>query len=133
MRTVSMIVLLLTGAGITSGCAARSQQHRQVGVETTIPFADRHALREWEAGAANDVLYVQDYRDNWYRVRLNGPCADDLSGPYVAYTTRPTGTFDRFSRIYSTELPARTCGVTSIKTSLPPTERRPDEPDPADE
>ena len=122
MRMISAALLALVALSATAASAADRQ--RPIGKETTIPFAGHHGLRDWEAGPTRDVFYVQDYRRDWYRVRLSGPCIGNMASLSVAYTTSPAGSFDLFSRVYSTDFPHMTCSVLSIQTSLPPPQRQ---------
>lgn len=101
--------------------APATAQPRPVGTETVIPFAASGNLREWQRGGAqSDVLYVRDRTEQWYRVTLTGPCRLDQPLDTLSYTTDASGTFDRFSTIRVARFPQQTCGVQSIRTSLPP-------------
>jgi hypothetical protein len=122
MRMISLALLSLAALSATAASAADRQ--RPIGKETSIPFANHHGLRDWEEGPSKDVFYVQDYRNDWYRVELSGPCIGNMASLRVAYTTSPTGDFDRFSQVSSTDFPHMTCSVLSIKTSLPPPDRQ---------
>jgi hypothetical protein len=117
-----ILALAATAAGATAASAAQHQ--REIGKETSIPFASHHGLRDWSQGADQDEFYVQDYRNDWYKVELSGPCIGNMASLRVAYTTGPGGSFDQFSRVFSTDFPEMTCSVTSIKTSLPPPDRQ---------
>lgn len=118
--------IFLTLAAITCVAAspAAAQQkaigHKEIGVETSIPFADHGGIRNWTNGPfGTNTLYVQDRRQLWYQVELSGPCAND-SFLTIAYETGATGHFDRFSRLWSTRDPQMRCSVLSVKTALPP-------------
>jgi hypothetical protein len=124
MRIVPALTVALAAASLTTGATASDHRQRQIGKETSIPFASQEGLRDWERGSSDDILYVQDYRLDWYRVQLSGPCISNLGSLRVAYTTGPGGTFDQFSQVYSTDFPHMTCSVLSIKTSLPPPDRQ---------
>lgn len=92
-----------------------------LGKETVITNAGNGGLRNWQAGPARSgVLYVRDRTDRWYQVTLTGPCTTDTALDTLTYTTDPTGTFDRFSRVRVARYPNRICGVRSIKTSSAP-------------
>ncbi|MGN6271293.1 MAG: DUF6491 family protein [Sphingomonas sp.] len=118
MRVTIPLILALAAAGATAASATTRQ--RPIGQETTIPFASHHGLRSWAEGADENEFYVQDYRNDWYKVELSGPCVGNMASLRIAYTTGPGGAFDRFSRVFSTDFPEMTCSVMSIKTSLPP-------------
>ena len=114
MRTLPLIAL----AAIAAPAVA---QHHRIGQETVIPFAAGGNLREWQRGGAqSDTLFVRDRTEQWYRVTLTGPCRFDRPLDTLSYTTDPTGTFDRFSRIRVARYPEQLCGVKSIQFSLPP-------------
>lgn len=100
---------------------AVAAQHRPIGTETTIAFAGNGGLRDWERGGVkSDILYVRDRTEQWYEVKLSGPCRFDLSTDTLLYSTDSNGIFDRFSTVRVASLPYQTCGVKSIVTSLPP-------------
>jgi hypothetical protein len=116
-------IALMAAATATTGCAAQSQQQqRQVGVETTIPYAANGGIRNWESGPADSgIIYVQDRRLRWYKVEMSGPCLQTDVGPLtVQYTTNAVGAFDTFSKLTFPDYANRTCGVKRITTSLPP-------------
>lgn len=100
---------------------ASAADREPIGKETVIRFAGGGNLREWQRGGpVSDVLYVRDRTERWYKVTLTGPCRFDRPLDTLSYTTDPTGTFDRFSRIRVARFPDQSCGVKSIRTSLPP-------------
>ena len=121
MRLVAALTVAFATAALASAAGA-VQHSRAVGVETTIPFAGNGGIRNWEAGPPKSgVIYVQDRRLKWYRVQMSGPCIQSKGGPLtVQYTTDNNGTFDTFSKLSFPDYGNRTCGVESIKTSLPP-------------
>ena len=123
MRVVTTLILSLSAA-LCATAAYAAEHQRPIGKETTIPFADHHGLRDWDEGPSQDEFYVQDYRNDWYKVKLSGPCIGNMASLRIAYTTGPGGTFDQFSRVFSTDFPDMTCSVLSIRTSLPPPDRQ---------
>lgn len=112
-----MIALLFV-----AGLAGAAPADRPVGRETTIEFASNGGLRDWQRGpAGSDIVYVRDRTERWYQVTLTGPCARYATQDALVYTTDNNGTFDTFSRVsVPRQMPGAVCGVTSIKTSLPP-------------
>ncbi|MGN6374413.1 MAG: hypothetical protein ACTHMG_02545 [Sphingomonas sp.] len=122
MRLTILTALSLACCAATAASAA--QHPREIGKETTIPFARQQGLRDWQEGPTQDVFYVQDYRNDWYRVQLSGPCIGNMATIDIAYTTDTMGAFDQFSKVFSTDYPRMTCAVLSIKTSLPPPARQ---------
>ena len=115
MRSLAFL-LIAAMLPVTAGAQAR-----RLGVETTIPFASGGGLRDWQRGGReSDVLWVRDRTEQWYRVRLTGPCRFEQSLDTLSYTTGPGGTFDRFSTLRVASEPYQTCGVDSIVASLPP-------------
>ncbi|MBR0552845.1 hypothetical protein [Stakelama marina] len=118
-----MIPILVATAAFLSPAPAQHAPDREIGKETSIPFADHDALRNWQAGKQSNILYVQDNRRRWYRVELSGPCLDHISGYRIAYSTGPTGSFDTFSKVYSNRFPGMVCSVVSVKTSLAPDDK----------
>ena len=116
-----MLISLLLGL---AQAHATPPQDAPLGHETTIPFAGNGGLRDWEPGVPNSgVVYVRDRRQRWYQVTLTGPCVRDRALDTLSYTTDTNGTFDRFSRVSVARYPQQVCGVTSIRTSLPPPAR----------
>lgn len=100
--------------------AAPAMGRPPIGKETVIPFASGGALREWQAGPEDGIVYVRDRNERWYRVVIKGPCATGTALETLSYTTNAIGTFDRFSRIRTPRFPGIVCGVASIRTSPPP-------------
>ncbi len=114
------LLCLALGATVIALPAA-AQQRTPPGKETVITFAGNGGLRDWQAGPPDSgIVYVRDRNLNWYRVQLTGPCARDRALDTLRYTTDVNGTFDRFSRVSLARYPNQICGVTSIRTSLPP-------------
>lgn len=114
-------LLLLPLLALTTPAVA---DPRPVGTETVISFAGGGNLREWQRGApGSDDLYVRDRTEQWYKVTLTGHCRLDRTLDTLTYTTDPNGTFDRFSTLRVARYPQQTCGVKSIRTSLPPAGR----------
>lgn len=131
MRINTGIALLVTGTAL-AGCAAPMQRQREPTAETRITFASNGGIRNWEAGPPRSgVLYMQDRRLDWYRVKMSGLCIATKGGPItVRYTTDANGTFDRFSTLSFPDFGDRTCGVESI-TRSPPPPGQPGAPEPA--
>lgn len=115
MFSVALLLLAAT-APVQSGAPAPAPSDEDV----TIPFARQHRLRDWQSGPDDDTVYVRDYRQQWYRVKLVGTCMTE--GPYLAlgYTTTGAGTFDRFSSVFDPAHPRNSCSVVSIARSAPP-------------
>ena len=114
-----MRIILVVAALVATTAAAAPR--RPLGQETVIAFASNGGLRDWQRGGSkSDLLYVRDRTEQWYEVRLTAKCL--FYGPLdtLSYTTDPSGTFDRFSRIAVSRTPGQVCGVASIRTSLPP-------------
>src|SRR3546814_4603755 len=90
---------------------------------TLFPYTTGfRSIRNWQAGPPRSgILYMQDRSFKWYEVTMSGPCIESHAGPVaVVYTTDNIGTFDRFSNVTFPDFGHRSCGVKSIKTSLPP-------------
>lgn len=118
-----MRIIFGVAAALAIASTANAAQHgREIGKETTIPFASNGGIRNWEAGPPKSgIVYVQDRRLDWYRVEMSGPCIQSKGGPLtVLYTTDNGGAFDTFSKLTFPDYANRTCGVKSITTSLPP-------------
>jgi len=64
--------------------------------EVRIPFADFHGIRSFHADD-DRIVYLQDYRRNWYRAELNGPCFGLPWARRIGVDNRGSSTFDRFS------------------------------------
>lgn len=113
----------VSALALSTPLAAR--QPPAIGQETVISYAGNGGLRDWQRGGTiSDLLYVRDRTDQWYAVRLSGRCHFYGSLDTLSYTTDVNGTFDRFSRISVSSSPGQVCGVTSIRTSLPPKEHQ---------
>jgi hypothetical protein len=121
MRNIVVISLMAASIG-AAGASNAADRQRPIGTETTIAFAGGGGLRNWQVGPrGTNTVFVQDLQLRWYRVTLTGPCAERGDPGTLIYTTDNSGTFDRFSRVKAPENSLYgACGVTSIKTSLPP-------------
>lgn len=121
MRFVPALSLAFV-ACLSTAAVASDHSQRPIGKETSIPFASNGGIRNWEAGPPKSgVLYVQDRQLKWYKVQMTGPCIQSKGGPLtVQYTTDNGGQFDTFSKLTFPDYAGRTCGISSIKTSLPP-------------
>lgn len=117
MRTILPVLCVVVGLATRAIAADRPP----VGTETVITYASGGGLRQWQRGGVdNGILYVRDRREQWYQVTLTGPCRLDRALDTLTYTTDVNGTFDRFARVKVARYPEQTCGVKSIRTSLPP-------------
>lgn len=121
MRATYIFLYALTACSVGT-CASAAQHKRPIGEETTIPFASNGGIRNWQADRKDDnVVYVQDRTLHWFRIDLTGPCVRIAGDPMtIRYTTDNSGTFDKFSRLTFPNSRDTSCGVKSIKTSLPP-------------
>lgn len=84
--------------------------------EARIPFANSGGIRNWEA-VGNDTLYIEGRRGQWYRAELMGYCPDLNFSVGLGFETNVTGSFDRFSSVYTRE---GRCEVSSLVKSDPP-------------
>lgn len=115
------IIPVILTAALAASAAGAADRHRPIGVETVIPFAANGGLRDWQAGPPRSgVIFVKDRREQWYRVTLSGPCTTNRAMDSIDYKTDANGVFDRFSTLTVGQYPNQICGVTSIRTSLPP-------------
>ncbi len=116
MKKLAFLLSALTAAPLMANVPFKAP----LGAETTITFASNGGIRNYHPGEPG-IVYLQDRRLRWYRVRLSGDCLQSRTGlDTLAFETDVTGTFDRFSTIRSSRFPAQVCGVTSIRSSLPP-------------
>jgi Family of unknown function (DUF6491) len=86
--------------------------------DVEIPFANRGGIRDWQADRDRGV-WVQDAHQRWYYAELMGPCLGLNFANTLAFDTRPSGTFDRFSSIIVPRDHSR-CSVKSLRMSGPP-------------
>ncbi|WP_145961019.1 hypothetical protein [Sphingosinithalassobacter portus] len=121
MRQILFMAPALLALTVAAPAMAQDKSARELGVETTIPFADSNGIRNWEVGpvGSND-LYVQDSRRDWYRVQIAGPCMTNPSSFQLVYKTGPMGSFDTQTKVASSDFPGQWCSVISVQTSAPP-------------
>jgi hypothetical protein len=90
--------------------------------DVEIPFANRGGIRDWQADRDRGV-WIQDAHNRWYYAELLGPCLGLDFANAIAFDTRPSGTFDRFSSIIVPRDRSR-CSVKSLRMSGPPPSHR---------
>ncbi len=121
MRQILFMAPALLAMTVAAPAMAQDKSARELGVETTIPFADSNGIRNWEVGpVGSNAIFVQDIRRDWYRVELAGPCMDHRGSFQLVYKTGPMGRFDSWTKVASSDFPGQWCSVISIKTSAPP-------------
>ncbi|QIG78814.1 hypothetical protein [Stakelama tenebrarum] len=121
MGHIASTLSLIFALSLAAPAVAQDRDTRELGVETSIPFADNNGIRNWEAGeVGSNALYVQDNRRRWYRVELVGPCMSHHGSFQLVYQTGPMGSFDTRTRVASSDFPGQWCNVVSVKTSAPP-------------
>ena len=98
---------------------ARAQAKPVLGAEARIPFVNFRTIRSFHA-PANDVVYIQDTRRNWYRAQLIGPCFGLRWANRIGVDTGGGSTFDRFGSIL---VDGERCKLQSLTRSEKP-ERR---------
>jgi len=114
--------LLLTGA-------VAAQPPQSPSPERTIAFANHGGIFDWRADGERG-LWVQDIHKQWYYAKLMAPCTGLNFATALAFDTRPSDQFDRFSfiRVPHQGLGGR-CAVVSLTASdAPPTKRKPAAP-----
>jgi hypothetical protein len=77
---------------------AQDEQGQPKPREERIAFANHGGIRDWRVGD-RDTLYVQDRARRWYKATLQGNPIDLRSAWAIAFDTRGTDTFDKFSSI----------------------------------
>jgi hypothetical protein len=90
--------------------------------DVEIPFANRGGIRDWQADRDRGV-WIQDAHQRWFYAELMGPCLGLDFANTIAFDTRPSGTFDRFSKIIVPRDRSR-CNVKSLRMSGPPPSHR---------
>lgn len=85
--------------------------------QASIPFADqRRAVRDFEA-PTDDILYLKDRRDRWYRAELAGSCFGLKSAFAIGYDTRGRLSLDQGSHIL---VDGQRCTIVSLTRSEGP-------------
>ncbi|HEU0099014.1 MAG TPA: DUF6491 family protein [Allosphingosinicella sp.] len=88
--------------------------------EVRIPFVNFGAIRSFHAND-DEVVYLQDRRDRWYRAEVIGGCRGLPWAHRLGVDTRGSSSFDRFSTLI---VDGERCQLTSLTRSGEP-ERRP--------
>jgi hypothetical protein len=88
---ISLALAALAGASAAEQNAASPPQ-------ASIHFVQHGSIRNWEADRDRG-LWIQDTRRRWYYAKFIGPCLGLGFARTIAFDTRPSGIFDRFSSI----------------------------------
>jgi hypothetical protein len=88
--------------------------------QVSIPFANHaRAIRTFEA-VGDDILYLQDRRDRWYRAELGGSCFGLKWANAIGYDTRGRLTLGSGDSIL---VEGQRCMIVSLTASEPPPRR----------
>jgi hypothetical protein len=90
--------LLLALAALAAAAAPVDPARPPAEQEVQIPFADFGEIRSFQAWS-DDVVYLQDRHDQWYKARLLGPCYGLSWAMGIGVDTGGGPMFDRFSRL----------------------------------
>ncbi|MEA3035763.1 MAG: hypothetical protein QOH04_1528 [Sphingomonadales bacterium] len=90
--------LLLALAAVAAAPALADPPKPPAQEEVRIPFADFGGIRSFQAWS-DDVVYLEDRHNQWYRAQLYGPCYGLGWAFGIGIDTGGSSTFDRFSRL----------------------------------
>jgi hypothetical protein len=116
MKALLPILLPLVLTGTPAGAAPAPA----AADEARIPFPNRGGILRMQADG-DDLLYVQDRHQDWYRAQLYGPCFGLSRALGIGFDTRGSSDFDRFSTIVVGD---ERCQIRSLTRSGPPPSKR---------
>jgi len=123
----ALAAALATSAFIASGglqaaeqAVAAEEAARPNGAETSIPFANRSGIRDWQA-VGDDKLYIQDAQRKWYLATLTSPAPDLGFATNIGFETKGLDRLDKFGIIVvaGTRYPLK-----SLVSSGPPPKKK---------
>ncbi len=98
----ALATVLATAAFIASGglraaeqAVAAEEAAATAGTETSIPFANRSGIRDWQA-VDDDKLYIQDAQRKWYLATLATPAPDLSFATNIGFETKGVDRLDKF-------------------------------------
>ena len=89
------IVLAATISGVVRGAEAAGGTAEP---QASIHFVQHGGIRNWKADR-NEGLWIQGSHRRWYYAKFRGRCFGLNFATFLAFDTRPMGTFDRFSTV----------------------------------
>lgn len=105
MRLSARCVLALAALGAFASAAAADVKapaapvYKVIKEDATIPFANRR-VNDFQRGMDGSLLLRAGVNE-WYRVEVWQPCKSDLRWEHaIALRSNPSGSFDRFSRVF---------------------------------
>jgi hypothetical protein len=96
--TRKLWIVPLLALGLAGAPAFAKEEQGGQPQQARIAFANHGGIRDWRVGD-RDTLYVQDRARRWYKATLQGNPLDLRSANAIAFDTRGTDTFDKFSTV----------------------------------
>lgn len=111
-------------AGFLSGCEtspasgadAPALSASELEAQTSIPFASRGGIANWQPVDQSHLL-IEDNRRQWYLVTLQSPSWDLAFTNQIAFDPSPSGALERFSTVLIKGVPYRIISV--VRTDPP--------------
>jgi len=122
----ALATMLATTAFIASGGlqaaeqAVAAEEAATANGETSIPFANRSGVRDWQA-VGDDKLYIQDAQRKWYLATLATPAPDLSFATNIGFETKGVDRLDKFGVVVvgGTRYPLK-----SLVSSGPPPKKK---------
>ncbi len=111
-----LILPLLAGALLASGCAATERPPARAGEQASIPFLNHGGVYNWTADG-NEALYIEDDFHRWYHATLFGPCSRLPFSETIGFETRGSDTLDNFGTVV---VHGERCPIRTFVNSAPP-------------
>ena len=111
-------MLIVGASALLAACATTDQAEVVPEGETSIPYINTANSVDWKV-ASDDTLYIQGPDNDWYFVRVQGPCPRLRTALSLGFETSAGGQLDRFGAIRAE---GTRCAIQSIVRSGPPPE-----------
>lgn len=117
MKALRKVVLVTMIAGCASVLAA-AEKAPEKAAEVSIPFVNMNqSIRGWQADGQTG-LWVQDAHDQWYYVKLLGPCNGLEFTARLGFEPRTMNSLDKFGYVVMPD--SQRCQITSLTKSEAP-------------
>ncbi len=123
LRLFAPLALMLFALPPVAAAKPAPAAQREVGVEADISFPAYGGIRNYHADDDRGV-WLEDSRRNWYYASFRGPCPGIQFGRSIAFDTRGSARFDKYTRILVGDA---VCDIERLVTAdkpLPERERR---------
>lgn len=121
MKALRNVVLATMIVG-SAGAFAAAEKAPEKAPEVAIPFVNMNqSIRGWQADGQT-ALWVQDAHNQWYYVKLLGPCNGLEFTARLGFEPKTMNSLDKFGYVVMPD--SQRCQITSLtKSDAPPKEK----------